>query len=614
MEPSKDSAILDYIYPPAPTTSRGQNISLSSNPAKSKIVYTTSNIIVIRDINDPTKAEYFHNHIAETSAARYSPNGNLIASGDEKGNLKIWDAEGAAHNVKKEYECYLGGKIRDIAWTADGQRICIAGEGSGVYARVFIADTGSQVGEVSAISRILLTCDFGSLKPLKLVVGGEENLVNIYEGPPFKFKKTNKGHSNFVNCIRYNPRGDTFVSVSSDSKIIVYDGETAEEKAKLTDKAHTGTVSYCDFINDLTLVTCSFDKSVKVWNLLDNTCTKTLQIKDSPSIDDMQVAVQGLGDDIGSFSLDGTLNLWRNYALLENAFKPTERYHGHNTSIVGVEYSYPLNLLVSADNNRIFIWSDRKAQVPTGVAHSKTLKGIALSSDEKLVFSYDVNNTLKIIDLTSKEYKKSVDLKHNIRAFAPSKADPDTLYVGTDKKKILVLKGIEIKREFDIEFEPTCMDVTNKDQYLIYGDKEGLVHIVDIVTGKLVQKLTHSSSARVTVVKVSKYQDTFLVTGDSAKKIILWSLTDYKILTSDWVFHNASITSLQFSKTNSHVISSAQDNKVIVWSTVDYTKPIELVNVHKKGVFGATFKGESSFVSGGGDNLLKEYTTQLKYI
>lgn len=64
--------------------------------------------------------------------------------------------------------------------------------------------------------------------------------MNVYEGPPFKYKATQKAHSNFVNCVRYAPNGDTVVSVGSDSKAVLYNGDTGEKVGELL--GHKGTV------------------------------------------------------------------------------------------------------------------------------------------------------------------------------------------------------------------------------------------------------------------------------------------------------------------------------------------------------------------------------------
>lgn len=53
--------------------------------------------------------------------------------------------------------------------------------------------------------------------------------VNYFEGPPYKFKLSNKDHQRFVNCVRFNPAGTHYATVSSDTKV-----PTASPWQKLT--------------------------------------------------------------------------------------------------------------------------------------------------------------------------------------------------------------------------------------------------------------------------------------------------------------------------------------------------------------------------------------------
>lgn len=46
--------------------------------------------------------------------------------------------------------------------------------------------------------------------------------VNYYHGVPFKFEKSIKDHSRFVQCVRFAPNGDFFASAASDSKVFWY--------------------------------------------------------------------------------------------------------------------------------------------------------------------------------------------------------------------------------------------------------------------------------------------------------------------------------------------------------------------------------------------------------
>jgi hypothetical protein len=46
----------------------------------------------------------------------------------------------------------LGGPIRDICWTGDGERLAVAGEGKTYFGKAFLLDSGSSVGEISGVS------------------------------------------------------------------------------------------------------------------------------------------------------------------------------------------------------------------------------------------------------------------------------------------------------------------------------------------------------------------------------------------------------------------------------------------------------------------------------
>lgn len=52
-----------------------------------------------------------------------------------------------------------------------------------------------------------------------------------------------RGHSNFVNCVRFSPDGNKFVTVSSDKKGLIYEGKTGEKMGELSSEdAHTGSI------------------------------------------------------------------------------------------------------------------------------------------------------------------------------------------------------------------------------------------------------------------------------------------------------------------------------------------------------------------------------------
>ncbi len=164
----------------------------------------------------------------KVTCVKFSPGGNHIASGDDKGKVKIWsfNSETKQIIVKKEH-AMLSGAVNSICWTDDGARISAAGEGKDMFAKAVLADSGSKIGDLFGPSKTVIAMDIRP-KPYRLILGGEGSEMYAYDGVPFKHIKTIHAHSSFVNRIMFSPNAKHFVSVSSDKNIIIHNSETLE--------------------------------------------------------------------------------------------------------------------------------------------------------------------------------------------------------------------------------------------------------------------------------------------------------------------------------------------------------------------------------------------------
>lgn len=136
----------------------------------------------------------------------------------------------------------MGGAVKDISWSPDNQRMVVVGEGRERYGHVFMAETGTSVGEISGQSKSINSCDFKPTRPFKIITGSEDNTVAIFEGPPFKFKMTKREHTKFVQVVRYSPNGNFFVSGDFSGKVFIYDSNTYEVVGELGSPAHKGGI------------------------------------------------------------------------------------------------------------------------------------------------------------------------------------------------------------------------------------------------------------------------------------------------------------------------------------------------------------------------------------
>lgn len=133
-----------------------------------------------------------------------------------------------------------------------------------------------------------LTVAFKGNKPYKCFTGSQDTHVNFFKGPPFTYEKHIDGaHSKFVNIIRCHPNNESVISAGADMTLIVYDATTGDIKEK-KEKIHEGSIySLAFFDKGAKFVTCSADKTCKIWKWEGLELLHTLKISPKPQVDDM---------------------------------------------------------------------------------------------------------------------------------------------------------------------------------------------------------------------------------------------------------------------------------------------------------------------------------------
>lgn len=122
-------AKLVETYACIPSTERGRGILISGDPKTNAFLYCNGRSVIIRYLDKPLQVEVYAEHAYQTTVARFSPNGEWIASADVSGTVRIW----GTHNgfvLKNEFRV-LSGRIDDLQWSADGMRIVASGDGKG---------------------------------------------------------------------------------------------------------------------------------------------------------------------------------------------------------------------------------------------------------------------------------------------------------------------------------------------------------------------------------------------------------------------------------------------------------------------------------------------------
>ncbi|KAF5730320.1 66 kDa stress protein [Tripterygium wilfordii] len=595
---------LAEAYACVPSTERGRGILISGSPKSNTILYTNNRSVILLNLDNPLDVTVYGEHAYPATVARFSPNGEWIASADVSGAVRIWGSYND-HVLKKEFRV-LSGRIDDLQWSPDGMRIVASGEGKGKsFVRAFMWDSGTNVGEFDGHSRRVLSCAFKPTRPFRIVTCGEDFLVNFYEGPPFKFKLSLRDHSNFVNCVRFSPDGTKFISVSSDKKGLVYDGKSGEKIGELSSEdAHKGSIYAVSWSGDSKQVlTVSADKTAKVWEISgdgNGTVKKTLSCPGSGGVDDMLVGCLWHNDHIVTVSLGGTISIFS----VTDLDKTPLQISGHmkNVTSLVVLKNDPKTILSSSYDGLIIKWIQ-------GIGYSgkvqrketSQIKCFAAVEEEIVTSGFD--NKIWRVPLHGTECQgaDSIDVGSQPKDLSLALLSPELALVTTDSG-VTLLHGNKVISSTDLGFTATACAIAPDGNEAIIGGQDGKIHIYSITGDTLTEDaVLEKHRGAVSVIRYSPDVSMF-ASGDTNREAVVWDRVSKEVKLKNMLYHTARINCLAWSPDSTMVSTGSLDTCVIIY---EIDKPassrMTIKGAHLGGVYGLAFTDNNSVVSSGED-------------
>ncbi|EGN94359.1 hypothetical protein SERLA73DRAFT_162987 [Serpula lacrymans var. lacrymans S7.3] len=256
----------------------------------------------------------FEGHTGPVSYVAFSPDGTRIASGSDDATIRIYDAETGK-------QCILGSAeqtdwVVSIAFSPDGQYIAAGLNSASI--QIHNAETGTLVST-------MLECHTGSITSVvfgkQLVSGSHDTTVCVRDTESGRlFSRPFRGHTNWVTSVAFSPdgSGDATIRVwdshngkqisgplwSYDANIRIWDTKTGASEPL---HGHTSWVMSVSFSPDgKRIVSGSYDKRVRVWNVEDETRDEILHRSSSDPLG----FKWGDDDDGWITGTDGELILW----------------------------------------------------------------------------------------------------------------------------------------------------------------------------------------------------------------------------------------------------------------------------------------------------------------
>ncbi|KAG0002585.1 hypothetical protein BGZ65_002528 [Modicella reniformis] len=573
------SATRSFIYACSPATTRGFGVHLDADPKGKSILYTNGKTVLIRDIENPHIAKEYTQHTHNVTVAKYAPSGNYIASGDERGNIRVWDTIGEEQILKLETEAFSG-KINDLTWDGESKRIIAVGDGKAKFAHAFMFDTGTTCGLIMGHSKAINTVAIRQNRPFSIVTGGDDMTLIFSRGFPLVYKTTIQDHTRYIQEVKYSNNGEMFASVGSDGKIFLYNATEGGKIKELSaaDHGHTGTIFALSWSADSKqLLTSSADQTAKLWDVETSSVVSTFDLASSEST--------FLGQQVG--------NIWKGNHL------------GHQKGISSLTISEDRKTLFTGSyEGRVLSW-DASSGVATSLSEASHGNQVTqMVSRGAQLISVGMDDT---IHMTNQNATSDVSvISTNALPKGVSASDDQTIVVATEKE-VQIIQGGKKVDSFGVSYSATAIAINAQGTTVAIGSEDTKIYVMKLDGTKLSAVHTLSDN-KGTITKLAfNPEGDLLAAGDSAGKIILYDATTGKTVTQHWAFHTARITSIGWSPSGRYAVSGSLDTNVYVWSRESPSKRITILNAHAQGVSGTVFVDEDTIVSTGADACVKTW-------
>ena len=289
-----------------------------------------------------------------------------------------------------------------------------------------------------------------------------------------------------------------------------------------------------------TLASCSFDDTIKIWNLHNGKLLNTLTASSQQGCTSIAVSYSSQLLVSSSNHKTESVKLWH----LETG-ELVCKLDGHSDCVWRVKISPDGQIIAGGcGDGKIALWNLETREIICLLSgHSTPVTSIAFSADGQLLASGSEDTTIKIWNLTTKELIYTLP-KHPVRRFLYQLSPHFNRWGITNSGRVCA-----------VTFSPD-------NQTLISGSASNAIQLWNPRTGKLISNLS-SSSDWVQSVAIS-FNGEILAGGTRNGLIELWNLRTGEHL-GNLIGHTDTVNSLAFSPDGTRLVSGSDDNTVRIW-------------------------------------------------
>lgn len=411
-------------------------------------------------------------------AVAFSPDGTLLAAGDARGDILLWQVADFRHVATWGGHT---GVVSTIAFSPDG---CLLATGSpDTRIRLWDIQSGSclkvlenHVGQVNAVA-------FSTNGQL-LVSGSSDAIVRVWQVNTGNCLHRLQGHSAPVTSVAVSPDGQQLASGSFDKTLIVWDIQTGQLVTTLSTGCRVHSIAFSP--NNEILASGDDEHNVKLWDIRIGQRLKILEGHDSWV---RKITFSPDGDRLVSGSEDKTVKIWD-----IGTGQCLKTLRGHTDEVFAVAISPDGKLIASGSGTQeIKLWLMQAGQcLKTLVGHQNWVSSVVISPDDQIVvagyadgkvrlWSIQTGDCLNVLTEHS-DWVEQVVISPDGQMIASASSDGTArLWDRSTGKCLQVLRG-HIKYVYSVAFSAQGLLATS-------GGNDRSVKLWDVKTGECLKTL-----------------------------------------------------------------------------------------------------------------------------